>query len=125
ILCLDARLVVPVRQPRRAWLRALDAARTGDEKRCARELGKCIAIADLSVVPFEGSALMAGLVAAVDFAMPWSEPDPEDRGFADEAAREALRPVAEAVAVAAARLPGRRGGTEPGGGAQRDARVPE
>jgi hypothetical protein len=56
--------------------------RSGDARRCARKLSKCTAIADLSVVPFDSSALMAGLVAAVDFAMPWCESGPEDQGFA-------------------------------------------
>ncbi|MGH3192865.1 MAG: hypothetical protein ACRDOL_37560 [Streptosporangiaceae bacterium] len=57
-------------------------------------------MADLSGTPFGGSALLAGLQAAVDFAWYWQEPDDEDRGFASEAAREALRPVAEAVVAA-------------------------
>jgi hypothetical protein len=81
---------------------ALFAAQTGDAKRCARKLSKCIAIADLSGIPFDSSALLTGLLAAVDFASYWEEPDAEDQGFAGEAAREALRPVAEAVAAAAA-----------------------
>jgi hypothetical protein len=74
--------------------------------------GRGSGIADLSGVPFDGSALLAGLRAAVDFASYWREPDAEDQGFAGEAAREALRPVADAVAVAAAGLPGVRWWTE-------------
>jgi hypothetical protein len=92
---------------------ALSAARRGDAERCARRLGKCTSIAGLSGIPFDGSALLAGLVAAVDFASYCEEPDAEEQGFADEPAREALRPVAEAVAVAAARLPDVRWWTEP------------
>ena len=118
---LDDRLAPPGKRASRAWLGALDAARSGDAKRCARKLSKCTAIADLSVIPFDGSALMAGLVAAVDFAMPWCEPDPEDLGFAVDAAREALRPVAEAVAVAATGVPDVRWWTEPVNGSQRYA----
>lgn len=69
--------------------------------RCAGKLTECARIAGLPGTPFDGRALLAGLVAAVDFASYWQEPDAEDRGFAGEAAREALRPVAEAVAAAA------------------------
>lgn len=109
---LDDRLAPPGKRARRAWLGALDAATRGDARRCARKLSECTAIADLSGFPFDGSALMAGLVAAVDFASYRREPDPEDQGFAREAAREALRPVAEAVAVAAAGLLDARWWTE-------------
>jgi hypothetical protein len=66
---------------------------------------------------------MAGLVAAVDFASYRCEPDPEDQGFAREATREALRPVAEAVAVAAAGLADVRWWTEPVNGNQRYAQL--
>jgi hypothetical protein len=52
------------------------------------------------------------LLAAVDFAVYWREPDVEDHGFAREPAREALRPVAEAVAAAAAGNPEVRWWTE-------------
>jgi hypothetical protein len=69
--------------------------------RCARKLSECAGIADVSGTPFDARALLAGLAAAVDFASYWVEPDAEDRGFASEAARAALRPVAEAVAAAA------------------------
>jgi hypothetical protein len=72
----------------------------GDPARAARTLGECVRIADLPGTPLDGSALLAGLQAAVDFAWYWQEPDDEDRGFASEAAREALRPVAEAVVAA-------------------------
>jgi hypothetical protein len=100
---LDDRMAVPRRRVRRAWLRALDAAGSGDAERCARKLAECAIIADLAGIPFDGSALMVGLVAAVDFARYWQKPDAEDHGFAGEAARAALRPVAEAVAAAAVR----------------------
>jgi hypothetical protein len=90
----------------------LSAARAGGAERCARKLGECVGIADLSGIPFDSSALLAGLLAAVDFASYWTEPDAEDQGFAVESAREALRPVAEAVAVAVARLPDVRWWTE-------------
>jgi len=43
---------------------------------------------------------MAALLAAVTFASYWQEPDAEDKGFADEAVQEALRPLAEAVVAA-------------------------
>lgn len=69
--------------------------------------------ADLSGTPLDGSALLAGLVAAVDVSSYWRKPDAEDQGFADEGARGALRPVAEAVAAAAAGLPDVRWWTEP------------
>jgi hypothetical protein len=90
----------------------LQAIRAGDAKRCARRIGECVAIADLGAVPFDASALLTGLVAAVDNASYWGEPDDEARGFADEAARAALRPVAEAVAAAAAGLADVRWWTE-------------
>jgi len=86
--------------------------RTGDAERCARKLSECARTADLSGTPFDGSALLSGLRAAVDFAWYWQEPDDEDQGFAGEAAREALRPIAEAV-VAATGTPDARWWTEP------------
>jgi hypothetical protein len=61
---------------------------------------------------FDGRALRAGLQAAVDSARYWQEPDAEEREFASEAARAALRPVAAAV-VAAAEAPDVRWWTEP------------
>jgi hypothetical protein len=91
----------------------LHYVRAGDAERCARKLSECVRIADLPGIPFGGSALMAGLLAAVDFASYRKEPGAEDQGFAGEVAREALRPVAEAVAVAAAGIPGVRWWTEP------------
>jgi hypothetical protein len=51
--------------------------------------------------PVDGPALLAGLLAVVDFAQYWGEPDAEAQGFAGEAARETLRPVAEEIAAAA------------------------
>jgi hypothetical protein len=99
---LDDRLARPGRRVPGAWLDALHAARTGDTARCAGKLTECAGIAGLPGTPFDGSALLAGLQAAVDFASYWQEPDAEDRGFASVAAREALRPVAEAVVAAAA-----------------------
>ena len=69
--------------------------------RCAKKLGECTRVAEVSTLPFDGRALLAGLIAAVDSASYWAEPDGEDRGFASEAVREALWPVAEAVATAA------------------------
>ncbi len=110
---LDDRLTTPGGQVRRAWVDALHAARSGNAKRCARKLSECAAVADLSAFPFGGSSLLHGLVSAVDFASYWARPDAEDQGFAGEAAREALRPVAEAVAVAAAGNPDVRWWTEP------------
>jgi hypothetical protein len=82
----------------------LAAVRDGHAKYGARKLAECVRIAELPGTPLGGSALMAGLVAAVDFASYWAQPDAEDRGFAGEWARAALRPVAEAVAAAAAGL---------------------
>lgn len=69
--------------------------------RCAKKLAECARTADVSRTPFDGSALLAGLVAAVDMSEYWAEPDAEDRGFAGEAVREALRPIAEAVVTVA------------------------
>jgi hypothetical protein len=110
---LDDRLVTPRGRVRRVWLGALDAARMGDAGRCVSKLAECVRIADLAGVPFDESALLAGLVAAVDFISYWGAPDAEDRGFADAPARAALRPVAEAVAVAAASVAGVRWWVEP------------
>jgi hypothetical protein len=84
----------------------------GDTVRSARKLSECTAIAGLPGTPLDGPALLKGLQAAVGFASYWQEPDDEDRGFASEAAREALRPVAEAV-VAAAGAPDVRWWTAP------------
>ena len=112
---LDDRLTAPSGRRRvpRVWVDALSALRRGDAKRCARKLSECIGVADLSGTPFDGGALLAGLLAAVDIASYWQEPDAEDEGFAREPAREALRPVAEAVAAAAAGIPDVRWWTEP------------
>ena len=99
---LDDRLAPPGRRVARARLDALEAIRTGDAARSARKLAECAGIAGLPGTPFDGSALPAGLRAGVDQAEYPGEPDAEDRGFACEAAREALRPVAESVAAAAA-----------------------
>jgi hypothetical protein len=99
---LDDRLAPDARRVRREWLDALHAVRAGDARRGARGLAECAKIADLSASPLGGSALMAGLVSAVGTAEYWAQPDDEDRGFADERAREALRPVAEAVVAGAA-----------------------
>lgn len=97
---LDDRLS-PGGRVRRAWPRALHFIRTGDSARGASRLTKCARIADVSGTSFNRGALLAGLRAAVDFASYWHEPDAEDQGFAAEAVREALRPVAEAVVAAA------------------------
>jgi hypothetical protein len=99
---LDDRLTAPGRRVHRAWRAAADAALSGDVKRCVRKLTECVAIADPAGRPFDASVLMASLRAAVDFASYWGEPDAQDRAFAEPAAREALRPVAEAVAAASA-----------------------
>jgi len=99
---LDDRLAARDRRVPGAWPDALHYLRMGDTVRTASKLGTCVDMADLSATPFDGNALLAGLQAAVDFAWYWQEPDEEDRGFAGEAAREALRPVAEAVVAALA-----------------------
>jgi hypothetical protein len=99
---LDDRLAPAGRRVLRPWLDALESVRSGDTARGARKLTECAGIADVSGTPFDGGALLAGLVGAVDCASYWVEPDAEDRGFAGEGAREALRPVAEAEAVAVA-----------------------
>lgn len=80
--------------------------------RSSKKLGECVRIADVSGTPFDDIALLTGLIAAVGSAEYWTEPCSEDRGFAGGAAREALRPVAEAV-VAAARAPDMRWWTAP------------
>ncbi len=114
---LGDRLAQDGRRVAGAWADALRAAGTGDTARCAEKLGECTRIAGLPGTPFGGGALMAGLQAAVDSARYWQEPDPEERGFADEVARAALRPVAEAVAAgvvaARARVSDVRWWTEP------------
>jgi hypothetical protein len=102
---LDRRLSARDRRVAGAWPDALHYVRTGDTARAAEKLGAWVEMADLPGTLFDDSALMGGLQAAVDFAWYWQEPDAEDRGFASEAARAALRPVAEAV-VAALAVPG-------------------
>lgn len=82
---LDDRMAMPRGRVRRVWLSALDAARAGSAEHCARKLAQCATIADLAGIPFDASALQAGLLAAVDFASYW--PHAEDQGFADEVAR--------------------------------------
>jgi hypothetical protein len=110
---LDDRLAPHGRRARRAWVNALNSVQTGRDERCASQLGDCVRIAGVSGVPFEGGALLAGLSAAVDFASYCQEPDAEDRGFARQAACEAMRPVAAAVVAAAARLADVHWWTEP------------
>jgi len=99
---LDDRLTTPRGRVERAWVHALDYIRMGDARRSARKLSECVGIAGLPGIPLDAGALVAGLAAAVDFAAYWQQPDDEDQGFAGAAAREALGPVAEAVAAAAA-----------------------
>jgi hypothetical protein len=84
---LDDRLASPGRPVPGAWPDVLHAVRTGDTVRGASKLRECVGVAGLPGTPFDGSALLAGLQAAVDLAMYWQEPDAEDRGFAGEAAR--------------------------------------
>jgi hypothetical protein len=112
---LDDRLTASSGRRRvpRVWVDALSAVRDGNAKRSARKLSECARVAGLSGTPFDGSALLEGLLAAVNMASYWQEPDDEDQGFAAEAAREALRPVAEAAAAAAAGIPDVRWWTEP------------
>jgi hypothetical protein len=100
---LDDRLTDPDGEVARVWADALQAMRRGDPRRAVRRLSECVRLADLSGAPPDARALHAGLTATVDFASYWGRPDEEDRGSADPAAREALRPVAEAVVAAASR----------------------
>jgi hypothetical protein len=109
---LDDRMTSLRGRVQRAWANAAIAAQNGEREGCARKLSECVRIADLPGCPFDGSALRAGLLAAVDLASYWQAPDAEDQVFADEAARAALRPVAEAVVVAAGD-PGVRWWTQP------------
>ena len=76
------------RRIRRVWVRALSAVQTGDAQRCSRTLSECARVADLSGTPFDGSALLTGLLAAVDMASYPCGAAAEDQGFAREAARE-------------------------------------
>jgi hypothetical protein len=110
---LDDRLAAPGRRVKRAWFDAVHAARMGHVKRSAKKLSKCAELADVSGTPFDDRALLAGLLAAVDFASYREKPDAEDRGFAGEAARDALLPVAEAVVAALAGIPAVHWWTEP------------
>jgi len=109
---LNGRLASPGGRVRKAWAEAQQYLRAGDTTRWVGKLAECTAIAGLPGTPFDGSALMTGLLAAVDSAAYWQVPDTEDQGFAGEAAREALRPVAEAV-VAATRISDLRWWTAP------------
>jgi hypothetical protein len=111
---LGDRLTPPRGRVRGAWVDALQAIRDGAAKRSVRKLRECVRIADLSGIPFDSSALLAGLAGAVDHASYWGDPpDDEIHGFAGEAAREELRPVAQAVTAAVAGLPDVRWWREP------------
>jgi hypothetical protein len=109
---LDDRLAAAGPEVEQTWLDALDAAAAGDTEGCARKLGECTRNAGLDGTPFDDSALLAALQDVVGGAVYWAEPDEEDRGFATGAAREGLRPAAEAVAAAAG-SPGLRWWSEP------------
>ena len=109
---LDDRLTTLHGKVPRPWVHALHYLRAGDVSRGARLLRECVGLADLSRIPFDGGALLTGLAVAVGFASYSDEPDNEDQGFADEAARAALRPVAEAV-ITAMRTPGLHWWTAP------------
>jgi hypothetical protein len=101
---LDDRLTAPGGRVRHEWADACSSAQHGHASDCARKVSECVQIAELSGTPFDASALMAGLTAAVDLASYWDEPDAEDRGFAADAVAEALRPVADTVVAAVAEL---------------------
>jgi hypothetical protein len=110
---LDDRLTALRRRVPRVWSDACQAARDGDERRCAMKIRQCIGIAELAGTPFDEGALLAGLQAVVDFARYWQEPDDEDRAFACAEACAALRPVAEAAAAAVDAVPGMHWWAEP------------
>lgn len=123
---LDDRLTAPGGGVRREWSDACGYALHGAAKRCARKLSECVRIADPSGNPFDGSALMASLQVAVNVASYWDKPDAQDQGFADAAAREALRPIAQAVAVAVAGVSDVRWWAEPlEGSSQRYTQFPD
>jgi hypothetical protein len=110
---LDDRLTALGGGVRREWSDACFYARHGPAKRCARKLAECVQVADPSGNPFDGNALMTSLQVAVNVASYWHRPAPQDQGFADAAALEALRPIAHAVAVAVAGVPDVRWWAEP------------
>src|SRR6201996_4984331 len=115
-LCLQLlgdRLPAAGQQVEETWLDALDAARAGDSTDCARKLSESTRNADVDGTPFDDSALLAALEDVVSGAVSWAEPEEEDRGSAAAAARDGLRPVAEAVAAAAGSA-GLRWWSEPG-----------
>ena len=109
---------MPGRRVHRAWRAAADAAQSGDIKGCVRKLTECVGIADPAGRPFDARDLMASLVATVDCASYWGEPDAQDQAFAEPTAREALRPVAEAVAAASADAQNVRWWAEPADGSR-------
>jgi hypothetical protein len=110
---LDDRLTELGDQALRAWANAISDLVHGRTKRGAAKLSECVHLAGLSGHPFTAAALMTGLRAAADFACYWEEPDREDRAFAGEAVRAALRPVADAVVAAVTGLPDARWWAEP------------
>jgi hypothetical protein len=85
-----------------AWVTALHGHDRG--KRIGA-LRKSIATANFAARPLDSRAMRAGLRAAVDLFSYQEAPGDEDQVVLTVAGREALRPVADAVVLAIARLP--------------------
>jgi hypothetical protein len=84
------------------WDLVWDGAHRGDLTGLTGELAACTARTDLdsTVVRAGALTLLAALVEPVETAMYWQEPDDADHALSARQARDALLPVAQAVAVA-------------------------
>jgi hypothetical protein len=84
------------------WDRVWRGAQGGDLTGLTRELAACVARTgpDSSVGAADELTLLSALVQPVDAAMYWQEPDDEDHALAAQEVRDALGPVARAVATA-------------------------
>ena len=88
----------------RGWDRIWNGAMTGDLSGLTDEVAGCVAQTDLgSIAATAGDRpLLEALGESVARAMYWQEPDQVDRALTNLAVREALLPIARAVAVAPA-----------------------
>ena len=86
------------------WDRVRCGASTGDLTGLTDELAACVARTDLGSIVANANelTLLTALVESVETAMYWQEPDDEDHALTDQAVRDALWPVAQAVITAPA-----------------------
>ncbi|TVZ01045.1 hypothetical protein EAS64_32570 [Trebonia kvetii] len=85
-----------------AWPRAWEGLNGGDLSGRVDALASIVARTDLASLAASSGTVLEALGWTVDAAGYWGQPGPEDRALASDAAAEALRPVAAALAASPA-----------------------